>query len=529
MYDIVIKNGKIVNGTGSCFIADIAVKGGFIVKMGALRETGLKNIDAYGKSVMPGFIDFHSHNDRVIMQKTPFLSKITQGVTTEIVGNCGFSAAGSRSGKGRAGIETDITSLLGHCPREGKPFLGWEEYLDFLEKAPLATNIIPLAGHNNIRAAVMGAENRHAEKVELARMEKLTAGIMEAGYWGISTGLIYSPGIFTLESEIVKLASISARYGGIYASHIRGEADTLLPSIREALSVGVQAGVSTQISHLKAFGRDNWIKTDEALELIYAARKRGTDVNYDQYPYTAGSTTALILLPPWMLEGGRAKLLQRLADTKEREKARSDMEKGVKGWQNLLSYGADKVLISRVKTAKNRRYEGKTFLEAAGERAQDCIEALFDLMLEEKGDILTILFLMGEESVRKILRQKIGFIGTDGIPCRHPHPRLWGSFPRVLAKYVREEKLLSLDDAAYKFAGGPAEKLRLSKRGEIKEGNFADMVILDEKKVVDTATFQHPVSRAKGIEYVIINGKTAIEKGRFTGVAAGMLLKKGAD
>jgi len=528
VYDITIKNGTIINGTGSALCTDIAVKNGRIVRVGNIRERGVQDIDASGKTVSPGFIDFHSHNGRVILQKKPFLSKITQGITTEVVGNCGFCGVDSPGEGGKEGIENDIKTVLGACP-EGMGPLSWKGYLDLLASTPLLTNIIPLAGHNNIRTSVMGVANRPAEKPEMERMEVLTAEIMEAGYRGFSTGLIYPPGIFTPGEEIVKIATVVSRYGGMYTTHIRGEAETLLPAIEEALSVGRESGVSLQVSHLKTLGKSNWDKADDALDIINRAREEGIDVNYDQYPYTAGSTTAAVLLPPWMLEGGQEKTLQRLSDKNARERAAKDIKNGIAGWQNLLLYGPETVVISRVKTSKNRRCEGKTLLEIAKEEGKEYTSALFDLLREEGCDVLMIVFFTCEASIRKLLRERAGFVGTDGIPCRHPHPRLWGTFPRILSKYVREEKVLSLDDAVYKFSRGPAGKLGLARRGEIKEGNIADIVVFDGEKVEDAATFENPEKRAKGIEYVIINGKTTIRKGRFNGVTAGRLLKKGEE
>jgi len=528
MYDITIRNGTIINGTGESISADVAVKNGYIVKIGRIEENCMETIDACGKIVAPGFIDFHSHNDRAAMQKTPLLAKITQGVTTEVIGNCGFCAADSGGGIKDKGIEIEIHTVLGACPKGVAP-LPWAENLDYLRKTPLVTNLVPLAGHNNIRTSVMGIENRPANAEELAKMLSIMEDAMKAGYWGLSTGLIYPPGIFTPASEIMRLACSVSRLGGIYTTHIRGEAETLLDAIKEAVSVGRETGVSTEISHLKAMGMKNWDKTDRAIQLIYGARDQGVDVNYDQYPYTAGSTTATVLLPPWMLEGGQKGILRRLGDTGERERARRDILNGIEGWQNLLSDGPEKVVISRVSTPGNRRFEGKNLLEISSEYGKDYIETLFDIMEDEQCNILMIVFSMSEESVRKILKEKIGFVGTDGIPCRRPHPRLWGSFPRVLARYVREEKILSLDDAIYKFARGPAAKLNLAKRGQVKEGNIADIVVFDREKVADMATYKEPEKPSTGIDYVIINGKTAIAKGSFKNVMAGRLLKKGED
>ncbi|MCK9266454.1 D-aminoacylase [bacterium] len=526
MYDIIIRNGLIVNGIEKSHIADIGINSDSIVKIGNIDEVGIEEIDATGKIVTPGFIDFHSHNDRVSMHKTPMLAKITQGITSEVIGNCGYCATDSYCIDKGLSIEKDIITVLGNCPKGVNP-LSWEENLDYLDKQPLLTNLIPLAGHNNIKTSIMGIEDRQANDKELKAMRRTIREIMELGYWGFSTGLIYPPGIFASTNEIVLLASEVYSYSGIYTTHIRGESKNLLNSIREAISVGKETGVSVEISHLKAVGKNNWDKTDSALQIIYQARDMGVDVNFDQYPYTACSTIATMLLPPWMQEGGRKEMLRRLADKNDRQKARYDILNGIEGWENFLADGPENIVISQVKTSMNRKFEGKDLQEISSLYGKDYIETLFDLLQEEECNILMITLLLSEESVKKILKQKIGFVGTDGIPCRRPHPRLWGSFPRILGKYVREEKVLTLQEAIYKFATGPAEKLTLYKRGEIKEGNFADIVVFDKNQVKDVANFQNPTKRAEGIEYVIVNGKITISNCKFTNVFGGKLLRRG--
>lgn len=519
MYNILIKNGTIINGTGVSVIADVGIEGEKITAVGKIKQPGKEQIDAAGMCVAPGFIDFHSHNDRVILGKNIFpTAKITQGITTEVVGNCGISSAPSpEKGEDRL-LEKDRKTLLGRLKKAKEPFL-WADYVSVLSKTPLAANVIPLAGHGNIRMMVTGIEDRPARSDELARMKKILAGIMESGGWGMSTGLVYPPGIFTPEDELVKLSSVLARFDGIYTSHIRGEGPTLFPAVKEVLFIGRKAGISVQISHLKASPD----KVDEILEMLYRARDNGINVNYDQYPYAASSTTAGILLPQWMHEGGEAKLLRRLLDRNERKKARKDIMMKDSFYSFL---GPEKILINQVRTLKNRKYEGKTLLQVSEDRGTDSLETLFNLIIEEKCCLLMVFFSMSEESVRKIMKEKIGFVGTDGLPVRSTHPRSWGTFTRILGKYVREEKILSLDDAVYKFSKAPAEKLKLKNRGEIKKGNFADIVIFDADKVIDRATYQNPNRRSEGIDYVIVNGRPVVEKGRLTGLLPGRLLLK---
>ncbi len=519
MFDILIRNGTVINGTGVSVTADIGIEGEKITAVGKIKQSAKKRIDASGMCVSPGFIDFHSHNDRAILCKNIFqIAKITQGITTEVVGNCGFSSAPLPDNKEDRLLEKDRKTLLGQLKGVQEPSL-WKDYVNLLSSGPLATNVIPLAGHGNIRMLAMGIEDRPARPEELLRMKKILTGIMESGGWGMSTGLVYPPGVFTPEEELIELSSVLKRYEGIYASHIRGEGPTLLPAVKEVLSIGRKAGISVQVSHLKAPAD----RADAMLEMLYEARDNGINVNYDQYPYAASSTTAGIILPAWLYEGGEEKLLSRLSDRSERRKARKEIT--AKG--SFYSFlGPEKILVNQVKTLKNRKYEGRTLLEIAEDRGTDPVETLFDLIVEEKYCPVMVFFSMSEESVKIIMKGSIGFVGTDGLPGRRPHPRLWGTFPRILGKYVREEKILSLDEVVNKFSRAPSGKLGLKGRGEIRTGNFADIVIFDAGKVSDRATYQNPTRRSGGIDYVIVNGIPVVEKGMLTGAFPGKLLLK---
>ena len=519
MYDIIVRNGTVINGTGICIATDIGINGDRITALGKIKQPARKCIDASRKCVTPGFIDFHSHNDRVVLGKNIFQrAKITQGITTEVVGNCGFSSAPLPEKEEDRLLDQDRKTLLGQLKGAEEPFL-WEDYVNALSGRPLAANVVPLAGHGNIRMLVMGIENRPACPDELSRMKKILAGIMESGGWGMSTGLVYPPGMYTPEDELVELSSVLARFDGIYASHIRGEGPTLFAAVREVLSIGRKAGISVQVSHLKA----SLPEVDRLLELLCTARNNGINVNHDQYPYAASSTTAGIILPQWMHEGGEERMLSRLSDRTERKRARKDiMAEG--SFYSFL--GPEKIMINQVIAPRNRKYEGMTLSRAAEERGADPVEFLFDLIAEEKNRVLMVFFSMSEESVTRILKERMGFVGTDGLPGKRPHPRLWGTFPRILGKYVRDEKILSLDTAVYKFSRAPAEKLKLKGRGEIKRGNFADMVIFDAEKVTDRATYHNPTRRSEGIDCVIVNGKPVIEKGKPTGLLPGKLLLK---
>jgi len=517
MFDILIKNGILLGDKKTPYKSDIGISRERIKAIGVLKQPAKEIIDAEGLYVSPGFIDVHSHSDFIVLKENPFLGKVTQGITTEVIGNCGFSAA-PFNGKNRGFIKSQ-ESILGKSLEFAA--LSWKKYIQILKKSSLVTNVVPLVGHGSIKSMVADIKNVAVTDEGMRRMKNVLDEIMGQGCRGMSTGLIYPPGIFTATKEIIALVKVISKYGGIYASHIRGEGETLIPAVEESLLIGEKTDVSIEISHLKASGRKNWSKTDKVLEMIYKKRKQGVNVNFDQYPYTASSTTATALFPPWMHEGGFNKFLQRLADLKLRKKIKKDVKYSIEKRDNRVY---EKIIIQQVKSLENRKWEGKTLKEISEETFKDSVDFMADIILEEKGNVNISVFSMSEKSVCKFLKEKIGFIGTDGIPGRRPHPRLWGSFPRILSKYVREKQLISLQEAIYKFSKGPAEKFGLKDRGEISPGKIADIVIFDFEKVNNCATFKNPVRKSSGIPYVIINGKTVIENGKFTGKTSGNVL-----
>lgn len=522
MFDLIIKNGKILSARKEPFFADIGIKGAKIIAIAKIKNSA-KTIDAEGLLVGPGFIDMHSHSDFAVMKELPSLAKVSQGITSQVIGNCGISGAPYNK-KSSSFLERYLKPIIGG-ESSSLGCSSWKNYLKVLNASSLATNILPLVGQGNSRAAVMGINQSSATKKQLKEMKDLLREVMEQGAWGFSTGLIYPPGIFTSTDELISLAKVISKFGGIYATHIRGEGETLIPAIEEALLIGEKAGVPIEISHLKAAGRENWHKTDEVLELISKKRDKGFDVTYDQYPYLAGSTTLTALLPPWMHQGGVEKMLLRLANRTERGKAKRDIENGIVGWENFVySCGWEGIIISQVETEKNRKYEGRNVREISQGESKLPTDFIFDLLIEEKGKVNMLAFSMNEESVKKIGRENFGFVGTDGLPGRRPHPRLWGTFPKILRKWVREEKFLTLQEVVHKFSSGPAEKLNLKDRGEIKVGKIADIVIFDFNQVGDRATYEKPTLSAKGIKYVIVNGKIVIADEKFTGETRGELL-----
>ena len=530
-FDLVIKNGIIVDGTGNpWFKGDIAVKEGKIAKIGKVKERGEVEIDATGLVVSPGFIDMHNHSDFTILAVPNAESYIMQGVTTAVVGNCGMSMAP---------VNPENLDLL---KMYLSPFLvkdfdyGWDwrtlgEFYKKVEKQGTTINLAPLVGHGTVRIAVKGFDPSKPSKDELDEMKALIAQAMEEGAFGMSTGLIYPPGSYATTEEIIELAKVVGEYGGIYTTHIRDEGRRLVEAVEEAIRIGKEAGVPVEISHHKASGKPNWGKVCATLRLIERARKIGVEVNCDVYPYTAGSTTITALLPTWALEGGVEKMLEKIKDKETREKIKTEIEEDkMKGENFLKAAGWAGVLISQCSIKK---YEGKTLEEILKEKGQfdNPYDSFFDWLLEINGDAAMVVFIMDEEDVKTVLSHPLSMVISDSwvtAPTAggKPHPRAYGTFPRVLGKYVREEKLLSLEEAIRKMTSLPAAKLRLQDRGLIKEGFWAVLVIFDSDKIKDKATYQNPHQYPEGIKYVIVNGQIVVENGKLTGKRPGKVTKK---
>ncbi len=522
MFDLIIKNGTIVNGQRRPFRADVGLRAGRIAALGSLPAQATTVLDAAGCCVTPGFIDMHGHGDFVFTHRKPSLEKISQGVTTEVIGNCGISGAPySPASYDFIREYFPIVGRKGACPH----WYTWPRYLKVLRASPLTTNVVPLVGHGNLRTLVMGSANRPARPAEMRRMCRVLSTLMEQGCPGFSSGLIYSPGIFTPPEELLLLAETAARYGGLYTSHIRGEGITVEEAVTECLTVAEKTGLSTEISHMKTAGPDNWSKTAGLIRRLTRKREQGVDINFDQYPYTASSTTAVVLLPPWMREGGISATIRRLKDPADCRRAAADIRKGLPGWENYArSVGWRKIIINQVGSTDNRWMEGLDLEAIARRLGQDPITVLIQTFRKENGAVNMITHTMSEDSVQAFLKQDFGFIGTDGLSGRRPHPRLMGSFGRVLRRYVHETKLLTLTQAVHKMSSGPARKLGLSDRGEIARGKVADVTIFDPMTVRDNATYRDPNLPASGFKAVIVNGKIVMLDGRYTGATAGQVL-----
>ncbi|UCD45953.1 MAG: D-aminoacylase [Candidatus Bathyarchaeota archaeon] len=536
-YDLILQGGRIIDGTGNpWYWGDLAIKDGKIAAIGTLDSSKADSVlDVKGLVVVPGFIDAHSHADRSTLYFREMKSLVMQGITTVVGGQCGGSPAPVDPSL-REEMEARRAKVL---PPEVDPSITWTTFDDYLrleKESGLGTNVAHLVGHGTIRIASMGREARDPTPEELKRMRELTAEAMEAGAFGISTGLIYPPGIFAKTDEIVELAKVAARYGGVYDSHIRGEGKTLMESLEEAIAIGERAGIPVQISHHKAATKSIWGKSVESLRLLEEARERGVDVTVDQYPYRAGSTSLATCLPPWAHDGGIEKLLERLGDPDARARMRSDIEEGIPGWENFAGeLGWENVMVSSVKSDENKPFEGKNLEEICEMRGDaDAFATLFDLILEEEGSVSMIIFAMDEGDVRRIMGHPLQMVGTDsgasaadGFMRRgKPHPRGYGSYPKILGRYVRELGVLGLEEAVRKMTSFPAQRFGISDRGILRPGMWADVVVFDPKTVTDKATYQDPHQYPEGLEYVLVNGRIAVEKGKHTGTLAGGTLRR---
>lgn len=525
MFDVVIANGRILDGAGNAwFRGDIGIKDGKIAKVGKLGDAeAAERFDASGLFVSPGFIDIHSHSDIVPLMAKQDTGKLLQGVTTEIVGVCGVSPM--------PWSDEYLDLLKKYCgPFFTGAELSWDwpqakDYMAKVEKAKPIINFGYFVGHGTIRIAVMGFADREPTAAELDRMIALAVQSVKDGAYGMSSGLVYPPGIFAKPAEIIAICKAIAPLGAVYETHIRTETDGVVDAVREAIEVAEKAGIPVQIAHHKTAGVANFGKSAQTLKLISEARERGLDVTYDVYPYIAASTSLVSLMPPWMLEGGIKKVLERLESPENRARVKKELEAGLPGWQNFYkASGWDKILVSSAK--KNKGYEGKTMAEIAKGKGVEPADALFEVLLEEDGDVLMVLFMMSEDDVTAILQHPAAMVGSDGIySAGKPHPRYYGTFPRILGKYVRKEKALSLPEAIRKMTSSSAQRLNIPDRGLIKEGMWADIVVFDADTVEDKATFMEPQLAPAGIEYVLVNGKVAVRKGSYTGELAGKVLK----
>ncbi len=523
MFDIIIKNGVIVDGSGAKkYSADLGIKGDKIEKIENLKETGAKKIiDAKGLYVAPGFIDIHNHSDSYwTLFKIPRLeSLITQGITTIIGGNCGSSLAPLAGQKAILSIQkwADVRELNFN-------WLSVEEFFRELENKKLGLNFGTLAGHSTLRRGILGDKVRPLKKEEFKKIQLMLEKALSQGAFGLSTGLVYSHAKLASTEEIISLAKIVKKYNGFYASHIRGEAGEFIPAINETLQIARQSGVSTEISHLKVMGKKNWPNMKAALKMIEQAADEDVEINFDIYPYTVTGSVLYVLLPDWIAEGGKKAMLSRLKDPSIRTKVIEEMAES--------DYEYDKIIISICPRSPN--LVGRRITEIARNEKTCVEEAIIDLLIASEGQAICFIDTLSEENLKAGFKNPLSIIGSggSGYNLEHiktnemVHPQCFGAFPKILRKYVRQKKILTWEKAIYKMTGKPAEKIGLKKRGKLVKGNFADITIFNPKKITDKADFKNPYQYSEGIEYVLINGRTVIEESRLTNEMAGRVLRR---
>ncbi len=528
-YDVVIRNGHVIDGTGSpWYSGDIGIVNGRIARIGALRNaTAAKVIDARGLVVAPGFIDMLGQSEASILVNPHLPSKIFQGITTEITGEGTSIAPLNRrllsldsTGLGAYGLKPDWTTYGGYFAR--------------LQRQGMGINLASYVGATQVRRYVIGDADKPATAIELEQMKALVRQAMLDGAVGVSTALQYAPAPYASTGELIALASEAAKFGGIYATHMRSEGDAIDAALDEAFRIGREADIPIEIWHLKAAGKKNWGRMPEIVDRIDKARASGIDVEADTYAYPAWFNTFSAFIPPWAHDGGDRKMVERLKDPAARVRIRKQMETDASSWDNewLEVPGPDGILISVVQNQKLLPLQGTTLQQIAKEEGKDPIDTIFDLLIQDP-DISVAVFGMSEKDVALALQQPWVSVDNDsqgtaptGILAReHPHPRAYGTFPRILRKYVREEHLLTLPDAIRKFSALPAQRMRLTERGVLKQGMWADVVVFDPETIRDVATFETPNQLSVGMEYVLVNGVPVIDHGKATNALPGKVLR----
>jgi len=526
-FDVLITNAQIVDGSGGApRSGSIAISGGKIAAVGEVNGTAARTIDAKGRIVAPGFIDLHSHSDMTLITDGNGQSKIRQGVTTEVIGESG-SVAPRKTASGAA-TWTDFTG-----------------YFAAIEQGGISPNLLSYVGLGTVREMVIGEDDRKATAPEIESMQKMVSSLMDQGIFGVSTGLIYPPNAYANVDELSEVSKPAADKGGLYASHLRYDGLKLREGIEEAIAIGERARLPVHVFHIKVTGQKNIGRMKEVIELVEAARARGVRVTADQYPYVASSTSLTATIPPWAQDGGTDKLLARLKDPKERARIRKEMENTTPAWESRYQSAGtwQNVQLAAIgrsggaataATSPNRKYEGLRVAEAAKQAGKDPFDFVFDLLIEERASIGCVYFIIDEGDLTLALKQPWVAIGSDGSslatdgPLRAgvPHPRNFGTFPRVLGRYVREMKVIPLEEAVRKMTSLPASILGLADRGAIKDGMWADLVIFDPATVADKATFEDPFQYPVGIDTVLVNGTVVLDEGKHTNARPGRVLKR---
>ena len=529
-YDVIIKNGKIIDGSGNPWVSgDIAIRGDRIAKIGRLDGSNAKRIiDAHNLVVSPGFIDMLGQSEEALLIDNRSLSKLSQGITSEITGE------GDSIAPQNALTLSELQPELDHYHLT-VDWTSLDGYFSRLEKSGTPLNIGTYVGAAQVRQAVLGQVDRAPTSEELDKMNALVAEAMQQGAFGVSTALIYPPGHYAKTEELIKLAKVAGQYGGIYATHMRSEGQSETAALEEALRIGREGHLPVEIFHLKVIGKPRWGDMPKIAGMIEAARDAGQDVSANMYPYVAGGTALASSLPPWVADGGAAKLLERIKDAATRARIKQEMATEHPNWENLYlaSGGASGVLVSGVDNPDLKQYDGQTLAQIAKEQGKDPLDVLMDLVIADKAQTGALYFIASEEDLRYGLKQAWTSIGLDAGELSldgplfepHTHPRAFGSMPRFLGHYVRDEHLLPLEQAIRKITSLPAQRERIRNRGLLKEGFFADITIFDPATIVDKATYENPAQISAGVKYVFVNGKLEYEDGKLTGTTAGTVLR----
>jgi N-acyl-D-amino-acid deacylase len=529
-FDLLIKNGSVYTGDGGePLSADIAIRGDRIAAIGDIEGTALRVIDANGLAVAPGFINMLSWATESLIEDGNSQSDIRQGVTLEVMGE------GWSMGPMNPAMKEEAVRLSGDIKYDIE-WTSLAEYLQYLEDRGISNNVASFVGATTVRIHVLGFEDRPPTAVELERMEGLVDEAMRDGALGVGSSLIYAPAFYSTTEELIALNRVAAKYGGRYISHIRGEGTQLLEAVDELITIAREAGIGAEIYHLKAGGRDNWGKMEEVFEMVEAARAEGLDITADMYTYTAGATGLDAAMPPWVQEGGHDAWVERLKDPEIRTRVIAEMKQPGEDWENLYHAAGspDKLLLLGFKNDELKYLTGKTLAEVAAMRGTSAEDTIIDLVIEDDSRVGTAYFLMSEENIRKkIARPWVAFgsdaesMAPEGVFLKsNPHPRAYGTFARLLGKYVREEKVISLSEAIRRLTSFPATNLGLENRGRLQEGYFADITIFDPATIIDNATFSDPHQYATGVEHVIVNGVPVLLDGEHTGATPGHFVRK---
>jgi len=528
-YDTIIRNGNIYDGTGGKpYPADLAIQGDKIAKIAPnIPERGKEEIDATNMAVSPGFINMLSWATTSLIADSRSLSDIKQGVTLEVFGE------GGSMGPLNEQMKEDEKASMG----EFKYDIDWTtlgEYLESLERRGISTNVASFIGATTLRIHEIGYEDRPPTDQEMENMRNLVRQAMEEGALGIGSSLIYAPAFYSSTEELIELCKIASDYNGMYISHLRSESNQFLEALEELITISEKAGIRAEVYHLKAGGVKNHYKMDQAIARIDAARKRGLDISTDMYTYIAGATGLDAHMPPWVQEGGYNKWVERLKDPDIRAQVKQEMTIDTDEWENLgYLAGPDGVLFAGFKNSDLRQYIGKTLKEVADELGKHYADVAMDFVIQDGSRVDVVYFLMSEENVKKQIQLPYISFGSDAGSLApegdflkyNPHPRAYGNFARLLGKYVREEKLIPLEEAVYKLSGLSADKLKIKDRGYLKKGNFADVVIFDPETIQDHATFSNPHQLATGVLHVFVNGMQVLKDGEHTGKTPGRVVR----